>query len=159
MHGSRLPTLFGSVRSCVFSNSISLGKRFRCLKKSLKCIRMAVCVAGHPIPERASAAIESDELASAAGLRLPFRIKQPCSAQPQQVVGLSANLLALPCLILTFGSLRSGCITFAARSSCAAKHVASRLPERQWKHRSGRLPGQSGGPNRLRHMEKRNVET
>src|ERR1700730_10750589 len=50
---------------------------------------------------------------------------------PRQVVGLNANLLALSCLILTFGSLRSGCMTFAARSSCAAKHVASRLPERQ----------------------------
>src|ERR1700733_14173732 len=35
VHGSRLPTLL-VVRSFVVSNSISLGKRFRYLKKSLK---------------------------------------------------------------------------------------------------------------------------
>jgi hypothetical protein len=34
---------------------------------------------------------------------------------PQQVVGLNANLIALPCLVLTFELLRSGGIELAAR--------------------------------------------
>jgi hypothetical protein len=65
VHGSRLPTLL-VVRSCVVSNSLSLGKRFRYLKKIFEISGWPSRVAGHSILEGASAAIESDELANGA---------------------------------------------------------------------------------------------
>src|ERR1700722_12207492 len=42
VHGIAAHKAIGSTRSCVVSNSHSLGKRFRCLNISSKCIEMAV---------------------------------------------------------------------------------------------------------------------
>src|ERR1700722_7727240 len=61
------PNAIGSVRSCDLSSWYSLGKSFRYLKQSLECTWAAVRVASHSILETASAAIESDQLASTAG--------------------------------------------------------------------------------------------
>src|SRR6202048_3413116 len=68
VHGIAALNDIGSVRSCVVSNSISLGKRFRDLKYIFEIPDGSLVWPAIPFErERASAAIESDELISAAG--------------------------------------------------------------------------------------------
>jgi hypothetical protein len=68
-----VPNAIGFVRSCVVSNSISLGKRFRYLKKIFEMYPDGRLMWPAIPLERASAAIESDELASAAGCHRRIR--------------------------------------------------------------------------------------